>query len=182
MFFQMCSGTIGIGSSGRVAVGFDSLSTTVLGVGRGDGTDVVEVARPVVGLDGAVQHAVVGVGDVGGGELLPVTPLHVVPDVEGPHLAVRSRLPLGRQLGLWRHLLHRVADHDVVGQRPHLVGTGQRAEERVERVDLVGQRDSERHRLVVGPGCRGCVASGSITSPAIKARAAASRVGVRCPL
>ena len=32
-FFQMCSGTIGIGSSGRVATGCFSFSTTVVAFG-----------------------------------------------------------------------------------------------------------------------------------------------------
>ena len=33
MSFQMCSGTIGIGSSGSTALGFDSVSTTVVSSG-----------------------------------------------------------------------------------------------------------------------------------------------------
>ena len=67
-----------------------------------DGGRLVEVDHE------AVHHATLGVlgldgvdrvGHVGGGELLAVTPLEVVPDLEVPGLAVLAVAPLRRQVG-----------------------------------------------------------------------------------
>ena len=120
------------------------------GVGSLDRLDALEVRRPGRRLGTAVEDAAVGVGDVGGGQRLAVGPHRVVAHREGPGEAVVGGVPLGGQRGCRRHVLHRVADEVVVGQRPHLERRGLDAQERVERVDLVGQPDDERHRVVLG--------------------------------
>ena len=119
-------------------------------VGRRDGLHGGQVGAPVAGLRSAVEDPVVGVGDVARGQRLAVGPLDAFADVEGPGQAVLGRLPRRREGRRRRHVLHRVADHVVVHQRPHLVRRGLVAVERVERVDLVEERDGEGHRLVVG--------------------------------
>ena len=146
----MCSGTIGIGSSGSTAFGFFEGEHDRRGVGRLDRLDALEVRRPGRRLGAAVEDAAVGVGDVGGRQRLSVGPHRVVAHREGPGQAVVGGLPLGGQGRCRRHVRHRVADEVVVGQRPHLERRGLDAEERVERVDLVGQPDDERHRVVLG--------------------------------
>ena len=147
----MCSGTIGIGSSGRLAFGFFSVEDHRPGVRRGDLGDLGEVGAPGAGLGSAVDDPVVGVGDVRGGEVLAVGPLHAVTDVERPGQPVVRRVPVGGQPGLrGRHVGVVVADHVVVGQRPRLERRHHDAEERVERVHLVAQRDREGDLLVGG--------------------------------
>ena len=77
--------------------------------------------------------------------------------------------------GCGRHVLHRVADQVVVGQRPHLERRGLDAEERVERVDLVEQRDREGDRVVGGRrGRRAAEATAPGASRGERAAAAAA--------
>ena len=85
-----------------------------------------------------------------GGQRLAVGPHHALTDVEGPGQAVLAGLPRLSQPRLRGHVLHRVADHVVVGQRPHLVGLRLDPEERVERVDLVEDRHGERGGVLLG--------------------------------
>src|SRR3954453_5463060 len=132
---------------GQRGVGLRELEPQVRVFGGGDAVDVAEVARPVVARVPLRDHAVGGVGDVVGRQGHAVGPLHAGADVEGPGLAVVGGLPLGRQVRLRRHVVHRVADHVVVGQRPHLVGVGLEAQERVEGVDVAGEADGEDHRI-----------------------------------
>ena len=91
-------------------------------VGSGDRLDVGQVGPVERALAVPGEDPVVGVGDVGGGERLAVGPLHALADVEGPRQAVLGGLPGLGQRRHGRHVVHRVADHVVVGQRPRLVG------------------------------------------------------------
>ena len=145
----MCSGRIGIGSSGSTAFGLRELQHHGRVVGSRDRLHRRQVGAPVAGLGPAVEDPVVGVGDVARGQRLAVGPVDALADVEGPGQPVLGGLPRRREGRRRRHVLHRVADHVVVHQRPHLVRRGLVAVERVERVDLVQERDGEGHRLVV---------------------------------
>ena len=70
----MCSGRIGIGSSGSTAFGFDELQHHGRVVGSRDGLHRRQVGAPVAGLRTAVDDPVVGVGDVARGQRLAVGP------------------------------------------------------------------------------------------------------------
>ena len=151
-------------------------------VGSGDGLHRGQVGAPVAGLGTAVEDPVVGVGDVGRGQRLAVGPVDPLADVEGPGQAVLGGLPRRRERRRRRHVLHRVADHVVVHQRPHLVRRRLVAVERVERVDLVEEGDGERHLLVVrGARRRAPRAPGRRAAVAASASAATSRGGATVP-
>ena len=87
-----------------------------------------------------VDDVVVGERHVVGGERLAVLPLHALAQVEGPGLAVRGRLPGGREVGR-RLEVERVAGEEVVVEQPDLVGRRLGPDERVEVVRVVGPAD-----------------------------------------
>ena len=148
-------GTIGDREQRQDAVGPAQLQHHVRGVRCGHRRHALEVRLPVGGPGRAAEDPVVGEGDVPGRQVLAVGPLHPAADVEGPGASVVRCRPLRGQAGLRRHVLHRVRDQEVVGERPGLVGHRLEAEERVERVDLAEEADGEGRLVGRVGGCGG---------------------------
>jgi hypothetical protein len=125
------------------------------------GLDLFDVGHVVVVvglLEAALHDPVEGVGGVPGRDRPAVGPLHPLADLVGPGQLVVGDLPGLGQPGLGGEVLGAVADQVVVHQPPDLVGLGQDADERVERVDVVDDADGEGElpgRLLLGGHARG---------------------------
>jgi len=103
--------------------------------------DALGVGR--VGGEVLVDDDVVAEGDVLGRDRLSVLPLDALADLERPHEAVVGHRPaLGKPR--LRITFGVVADEHVVVERPHLVGRGLVADERVEVVRVVGPAQTKR--------------------------------------